>query len=121
VTPGTWASNRQDKNESPIPEFRFLLRRLRHEQANPAQFLVSENDPLPFVVVFDVTQARNARIAAQFGWRHTEKDCRAILINVIKNVSAHVKAQAFAQGRLASATSLRQRYRANEKPNLQLC
>src|SRR5438874_12191537 len=55
--------------------------------------------------VFDVTQARNARIAAQFGWRHTEKDCRAILINVIKNVSAHVKAQAFAQGRLASATS----------------
>jgi hypothetical protein len=57
-TPGTWASYRQDKTEYLLSQhFDFLLRRLRHQKANAAQFFVSENDLLALVILFEVTQA----------------------------------------------------------------
>jgi hypothetical protein len=37
--------------------FDLLLRGLRHEQTNAAQFFVSENDLLALIAVFDVTEA----------------------------------------------------------------
>lgn len=56
--PEPWASYRQDKTENLLSQrFELLLRRLRHEQANAAEFFVSENDLLALIAVFDVTEA----------------------------------------------------------------
>lgn len=84
------------------------------------QFLVSEKDFLVLVIIFDVTQARSTRIAAQLGLWHSEKECGAILVNVIGYVSVHAKIPTFLQKRAAAANSQLGRLRASEKPNLQL-
>ncbi len=43
------------QSENLSPALGFLRRRLRHEEANAAQFFVSENHLLALIIVFDVT------------------------------------------------------------------
>jgi hypothetical protein len=70
-----------------------LFRRLRHQQANAAQLLISENHLLTLAVVFDVTQTRCLRVTAQVRVWKSQKYGGAVFVNAILNSSVHAKAQ----------------------------
>jgi hypothetical protein len=62
---------------------------LSGKQAKPAQFLVGEDHFLTVIAAFQMAQATEARIAAQFRGREPEKDCRSMLLNPILPISVH--------------------------------
>jgi hypothetical protein len=62
---------------------------LSGQQAKPAEFLVGENYFLAVVTAFQMAQATEARIAAQFDGREPEKDCCSMFLNPILKIPVH--------------------------------
>jgi hypothetical protein len=75
-----------------------LLRRLRGKQAEPLQLVVSKDDLLAAIPLFQVAQAGNAGKAADFCGREAEENRGAVLTDLFLVNQAHAQDQTFRSG-----------------------